>query len=177
MARLPIFAHPHPVLRKVAAPVTELTPELVKLVEDMAETMYSDDGVGLAAPQVGASVRLIVCDPVPADEQGKDLLVLFNPEITAKDGEVEWEEGCLSVPEVNGWVTRAERVSVKGFDQDFKPVAFEAEGLKAVCLQHELDHLDGKLFFDRLGPIKRKLLLREYTRRRQQADGASQDES
>jgi len=173
MARLPVLTHPDPVLRQVAVPVTELSPEILTLVEDMAETMYSDDGVGLAAPQVGASLRLIVCDPVPADEQGKDLLVLFNPKITARAGELEWEEGCLSVPEVNGWVTRAERVTVTGLDVNFKPVTIEAEGLGAVCLQHEIDHLDGKLFFDRLGPIKRKLLLRDYTRLRQKAQDPS----
>lgn len=175
MARLPILTHPNPVLRKIAAPVTAMTPELTKLIEDMAETMYSDDGVGLAAPQVGVSIRLIVCDPVPAEQQGKDLLVVFNPEITARAGEVEWEEGCLSVPEVNAFVARSETITVTGRDHEFQPITIEAEGLEAICLQHEIDHLDGKLFFDRLGPIKRKLLLREYTRQRQQADAAGEE--
>ncbi len=169
MARLPILTHPHPVLRQPAATVTELTPALVKLVEDMAETMYTDDGVGLAAPQVGASVRLIVCDPVGADEQGKNLMVLFNPEIVKREGELEWEEGCLSVPGVKGWVARAERVVVKAQDANLQPVTIEADDLKAVCLQHEIDHLDGKLFFDRIGPLKRKFLLKEYDKKRREA--------
>jgi peptide deformylase len=170
MARLPILTHPHPVLRQQAAPVTALTPELVKLVEDMAETMYTDDGVGLAAPQVGASVRLIVCDPVAAEEQGKNLLVLFNPEIVKREGELEWEEGCLSVPGVKGWVARSERVVVKALDANLQPVTIEADDLKAVCLQHEIDHLDGKLFFDRIGPLKRKFLLKEYDKKRREAE-------
>jgi peptide deformylase len=157
------------VLRQPAATVTELTPALVKLVEDMAETMYTDDGVGLAAPQVGASVRLIVCDPVGADEQGKNLMVLFNPEIVKREGELEWEEGCLSVPGVKGWVARAERVVVKAQDANLQPVTIEADDLKAVCLQHEIDHLDGKLFFDRIGPLKRKFLLKEYDKKRREA--------
>lgn len=169
MARLPIRTHPDPVLRLKAEPVTALTPELVKLIEDMAETMYTDDGVGLAAPQVGASVRLIVCDPVETEEQGKNLLVLFNPEIVKREGELEWEEGCLSVPGVKGWVVRSEKVTVKALDQNLQPVTIEADDLKAVCLQHEIDHLDGMLFFDRIGPLKRKFLLKEYDKKRREA--------
>ena len=172
MARLPIRTHPDPVLRLKAAPVTALTPEIVKLVEDMAETMYTDDGVGLAAPQVGASVRLIVCDPVSSDEQGKHLMVLFNPEIVKREGELEWEEGCLSVPGVKGWVTRAERVVVRGLDANLQPVTIEADDLRAVCLQHEIDHLDGVLFFDRIGPLKRKFLLKEYEKKKREAEQA-----
>ena len=170
MARLPILTHPHPVLRQKAATVTTLTPELTKLIEDMAETMYTDDGVGLAAPQVGASVRLIVCDPAPSDQQGKNLLVLFNPEIVKREGELEWEEGCLSVPGVKGWVARAEKVVVKAQDAELQPVTIEAEDLAAVCLQHELDHLDGVLFFDRIGPLKRKFLLKEYEKKKREAE-------
>ena len=172
MARLPILTHPHPVLRQKAAPVTALTPEIQKLVEDMAETMYADDGVGLAAPQVGRSVRLVVCDPVSSEEQGKNLMVLFNPEIVQREGELEWEEGCLSVPGVKGWVTRAEKVVVKALDAQFQPVTLEADDLRAVCLQHELDHLDGVLFFDRIGPLKRKFLLKEYDKKKREAEKA-----
>jgi peptide deformylase len=172
MARLPIRTHPDDVLRQVAEPVTALTDELRTLVEDMAETMYADDGVGLAAPQVGAPVRLIVCDPAPAEEQGRDLVVLFNPEIVAREGELEWEEGCLSIPGVRGWVARAERITIEARDAELEPVTLEAEGLMAVCLQHEIDHLNGVLFFDHLSPLKRKLLLREYSRLQRQATEA-----
>jgi peptide deformylase len=172
MARLPILTHPHPVLRQKAAPVTAMTPDLAKLIEDMAETMYADDGVGLAAPQVGVSLRLIVCDPVASEEQGKQLMVLLNPEIVKREGEVEWEEGCLSVPGVKGWVTRAEKVVVKALDAQLQPITVEADELRAVCLQHELDHLDGLLFFDRIGPLKRKFLLKEYDKKKRETEKA-----
>ena len=162
MAILPVFTHPHPVLKQVAAPVDAIDDRLRALVEDMAETMYREDGIGLAAPQVGESIRLIVCDPVAAEEQGKDLLVLFNPELVSADGSIDWEEGCLSVPDVRATVKRAGRVTIRARDKDFRPIEIEAEGLAAVCLQHEIDHLDGKLFFERLSSLKRRLLLREY---------------
>jgi peptide deformylase len=162
MAILPVLTHPDPVLKQIAAPVEALDDRLRALVEDMAETMYREDGIGLAAPQVGESIRLIVCDPVAAEEQGKNLLVLYNPEIVASEDSIDWEEGCLSVPDVRATVKRAGRVVIRARDRDFDLIEIQAEGLAAVCLQHEIDHLDGKLFFERLSSLKRRLLLREY---------------
>lgn len=155
MALLPILEYPDPRLKKVAAPVTSFTPDLVKLVRDMAETMYAAPGVGLAATQVDVHKRVIVID---VSEAKDDLLVLVNPEIVAAEGEAECEEGCLSVPGYYDKVTRAARITVRARDERGEPIERTAEGLLAVCIQHEMDHLVGKVFVDYLSPLKRARL-------------------
>lgn len=151
MALLPILHYPDPRLHQSATPVTEFTAELKQLAEDMTETMYAAPGVGLAAPQVNVHQRLIVVD-VSEDKNG--LMVLVNPQIIAREGEQEYEEGCLSVPGVYSKITRAARVKVKAQDLEGAPFEVEADGLLAVCLQHEIDHLDGKVFVDYLSQLK-----------------------
>lgn len=155
MALLPILEYPDPRLRKVAKPVTQFTPELVKLVRDMAETMYAAPGVGLAATQVDVHKRIIVIDTSDTKE---DLLVLVNPEIVAAEGEAECEEGCLSVPGYYDKVTRAARITVRARNEHGEPIERTADGLLAVCIQHEMDHLLGKMFVDYLSPLKRARL-------------------
>ena len=155
MALLPILEYPDPRLRKVAKPVTAFTPELVKLVRDMAETMYAAPGVGLAATQVDVHKRVIVIDISDAKDH---LLVLVNPQIVAAEGEAECEEGCLSVPGYYDSVTRAARITVRARNEHDEPIERTAEGLLAVCIQHELDHLVGKMFVDYLSPLKRARL-------------------
>jgi peptide deformylase len=155
MALLPILEYPDPRLKKVAAPVTAFTPDLVKLVRDMAETMYAAPGVGLAATQVDVHKRVIVID---VSEAKDDLLVLVNPEIVSAEGEAECEEGCLSVPGYYDKVTRAARITVRARDERGEPIERTAEGLLAVCIQHEMDHLVGKVFVDYLSPLKRARL-------------------
>ena len=155
MALLPILEYPDPRLRKVAKPVTQFTPELVKLVRDMAETMYAAPGVGLAATQVDVHKRIIVIDTSDTKE---DLLVLVNPEIVAAEGEAECEEGCLSVPGYYDKVTRAARITVRARNERGEPIERTADGLLAVCIQHEMDHLLGKMFVDYLSPLKRARL-------------------
>ncbi len=161
MAILEIVKYPHPVLSKVAAPVKSITGKTVQLVNDMLETMYAAPGVGLAGPQVGQSQRIIVLDIDP-ENPGKQTYKLINPVITRAEGEVIWEEGCLSVVDFTAEVRRAALVEVVASDEKEKEVRIAAEGLLAVALQHEIDHLDGKLFIDRISRLKRDL----YRRRR-----------
>jgi peptide deformylase len=155
MALLPILEYPDPRLKKVAAPVTAFTPDLVKLVRDMAETMYAAPGVGLAATQVDIHKRVIVIDVSQAKD---DLVVLVNPEIITASGEVECEEGCLSVPGYYDTVYRAARVTVRARNERGEPFERTAEDMLAVCVQHEMDHLVGRMFVDYLSPLKRARL-------------------
>jgi peptide deformylase len=155
MARLTILEYPDPRLRKVAAPVPAVTPEIQKLVRDMAETMYAAPGIGLAATQVDVHKRVIVMD---ISETRDQLKVFINPEILSSAGEAENEEGCLSVPGYYDKVMRAARVRVRALGQDGAPFEVDAEGLLAVCIQHEMDHLVGKVFVDHLSPLKRARL-------------------
>jgi peptide deformylase len=159
MALRQIFSFPDAILKKKALPVANLTGSEAALIADMVETMYAAPGVGLAAPQVGASQRIIVVD-VNHEERGKQLLRLVNPVIREREGTIVWEEGCLSVPDFTAEVTRAGRVLVSGWTLDDKEISIEAEGLLAVALQHEIDHLDGKLFLDRISRLKRDLYKR-----------------
>ena len=149
---LPILEFPDPRLRKVAARVGKVTPEIERLVRDMAETMYAAPGIGLAATQVNVHKRVIVMD---ISETRDQLRVFIDPEIVFAEGEAECEEGCLSVPGYYDKVTRAARVRVRATGVDGKPFELEAEGLLAVCIQHEMDHLLGKVFVDYLSPLKR----------------------
>ena len=158
MALRPILQYPAPVLKQPAAAVGNIGGDVVQLVEDMAETMYAAPGVGLAAPQVGVGQRIIVLDVRSGDDEpGKQLLKLINPTITEREGEIVWEEGCLSVPDFTAPVTRARRILVRAWTPDEREVQIEAEEFLAVALQHEIDHLEGKLFLDRLSRLKRDL--------------------
>jgi peptide deformylase len=161
MALLEIRKYPDAVLSTVASPVKNITGETAKYVADMIETMYAAPGVGLAAPQVGISQRVIVLD-VDHENPRKQVFKLINPVITRAEGEVIWEEGCLSVVDFTAEVKRAAKVEVVAFDENQKEIRIDADGLLAVALQHEIDHLDGKLFIDRISRLKRDL----YRRRR-----------
>jgi peptide deformylase len=164
MAHLPILEYPDPRLKKVAAPVTAFTPEIVKLVRDMADTMYAAPGVGLAATQVDVHKQVIVID---TSDTKDDLLILINPEIIAAEGESECEEGCLSVPGYYDTVTRAARITVRARNERGEPIERTADGLLAVCIQHEMDHLVGKVFVDYLSPLKRaRLVARQRKKQR-----------
>jgi peptide deformylase len=160
MAVLPIRKLPDPVLRERAREIREVNAELQQLIDDMAETMYAAPGLGLAANQVGVLHRLIVFDVSQRDGGHRDLQVLINPCITAREGDILHEEGCLSVADFSAEVRRHARVTVKGLDRDGKPVELTGDGLLAVVMQHEMDHLDGILFIDHISRLKRGLYLR-----------------
>lgn len=162
MALLPILHYPDPRLKKRAEPVEAVDESIRRLAADMAETMYAAPGIGLAATQVDVHKRVIVID-VTEDRSG--LTVLINPEILEKDGECVSEEGCLSVPGIYDKVTRAERVRVRALNLQGEPVEFEAEGLLAVCIQHEIDHLDGKVFVEYLSPLKQSRIKAKLVKR------------
>jgi peptide deformylase len=161
MAFLEILKYPDPRLSRRAQPVKNITANTVQFINDMLETMYAAPGVGLAATQVGSLERIIVLD-VDHDNPGKAVYRLINPEITRAEGEIVWEEGCLSVIDFTAEVRRAANIEVVARDEREKEIKIAAEGLLAVALQHEIDHLDGKLFIDRISRLKRDL----YTRRR-----------
>ena len=152
MSVLRVLHFPDDRLRTVAKPVAEITPEIQQLVNDMLETMYDENGIGLAATQVDRHVRVVVID---VSEQRDEPLVLINPEIIAKSGDTTYEEGCLSVPNSYAKVERAAEVTVKAQNANGDWFELQADGLLAICIQHELDHLLGKLFIDYLSPLKR----------------------
>jgi len=156
MAVLQILKYPDPLLREPAKPVRDIDARIATAVENLAETMYAAPGVGLAATQVGIPERIIVLDVHGPDETpGARLLKLINPEITEREGEIVWEEGCLSVPDLTAPVKRARRVLVRAWTTEETEVQIEAEDLLAVALQHEIDHLEGTLFLDHLSRLKR----------------------
>ncbi len=157
MADLKLEKYGSDVLRQVAQPVEEITGEIRQLAEDMLKAMYDSDGVGLAAPQIGISKRIVVIDANPNDPFS-DPIALINPEIVERSGQADAEEGCLSVPEVNGEVERAEAVTVEALNLDGKKVRIEATELLARVIQHEIDHLNGVLFVDHLGRLKQQLI-------------------
>lgn len=152
MAKLDILHYPDPRLHTIAKPVAAVDARIQKLVDDMAATMYAAPGIGLAATQVNVHERVVVID---ISETHDDLLVLINPEIIAQSGTEESEEGCLSVPGIYDKITRAERVTVRALDRNGKSFELKADGLLAVCIQHEMDHLMGKVFVDYLSGLKR----------------------
>jgi len=156
MAVLKVRKYGDPLLRRRAAPVREITPEIRRIVTDMVETMYDEVGIGLAAPQVGISLRLMVV----GDEKTPEARALVNPIIAEQGGEVTSEEGCLSLPGIFAPVTRAEWVKLEAQDLDGKPVSIRARGLAARVYQHEMDHLDGVLLIDRLDPVTRDRIKR-----------------
>lgn len=167
MALLDIVLYPDPFLRTKTKPIQEVTDEVRTLVADMVETMYDAPGIGLAAPQIGSDKRVCVIDCSASEEPDK-LWVLINPEIVKKEGKITWEEGCLSIPGVFEDVKRAERVVVRAQNIDGEFYEIEAEGLEAVCLQHEIDHLNGVLFFDHLSRLKLRMAHKKYKRTRPQ---------
>lgn len=152
MALLTILNYPDPRLHTVAKPVTTFDANLKRLVQDMKETMYAAPGIGLAATQVNQHVQLIVID---TSKDQNDLLVLINPKIVSQSGTQTYEEGCLSVPGIYETVTRAEQIKVQAQDVDGKTFTLDADGLLSVCIQHEMDHLKGKVFVEYLSPLKR----------------------
>ncbi len=157
MADLKVLVYGSSVLRKKAVPVSEVTPELKAFAQEMLQAMYAQNGIGLAAPQVGRSIRLIVIDLTGEEEERKPQ-ILFNPEVTVKQGEATAEEGCLSVPGVWADVNRPEVISVKALNEDGQTVFMEnISGLAARCIQHEIDHLDGVLFVDKISATDRTL--------------------
>jgi peptide deformylase len=166
MAVLKVRRYGDAVLRRRARPVDAVTPEIRRLVADMTDTMYDEVGIGLAAPQVGHSLRLMVV----GDEEGRGVQALVNPVITESGGSVTAEEGCLSLPGIFADVTRAQWVKLEAQDLDGMPVSLTARGLRARVFQHEIDHLDGVLFIDRLDPVTR-----DRVKRRIKKEGFSED--
>jgi peptide deformylase len=171
MARLAILEYPDPRLRIRAEPVTKFDAGVQKLVADMFETMYAAPGIGLAATQVNVHKRILVCDLAT---EGKQPYCLINPEILHAEGQTNAEEGCLSVPEFYDYVDRAALIRVRAFDPHGQPFELKAEGLLAVCIQHEMDHLEGKLFVDYLSELKRERLRKKASKKakRTQHEGA-----
>jgi peptide deformylase len=165
MARLTILEFPDPRLRTRAQPVEHVDAELRKLIDDMFETMYAAPGIGLAATQVNVHKRVLVID---ISETRNESLALINPEIIERQGVEETEEGCLSVPGIYDKVTRAERIRVRALDRNGKSVELDADGLLAVCIQHEIDHLDGKLFVDYLSELKRTRIRKKLEKERKE---------
>jgi peptide deformylase len=164
MTILDICTYPEKVLREKAEDIAAIDEDVVRLAQHMAETMYSAPGIGLAAPQVGVGKRLLVADIAPNSPES-DLLVLVNPEIVSAEGEVAIQEGCLSVPDYQAEVKRYERVTVRGLDLTGEEVDIQAEGLLAIVLQHEIDHLNGILFIDRISKLKRDLFKRRLRKK------------
>ena len=176
MALREVLQFPDKRLREKSKPISEVTDEIRQLAEDMLEVMYDEPGIGLAAPQVGESVRLIVVDTEWTEEEAaKNPLVLVNPEITAREGTITWTEGCLSVPDFQADVERSESVTLEARDLEGEPVRIEASGLQAVCFQHEIDHLDGVLFIDRISRLKREMYVRKRKKqlKQEQAETAA----
>lgn len=157
---LDILKFPDPVLKQVAEPVENITGETAAFIDNMVDTMYAAPGVGLAATQVGLSRRIIVID-TDHENRGQNLIKLINPVMRAAEGEVTSEEGCLSVTEYTAEVKRAARVQVIGLDEHGQDLEIETDGFLAIVLQHEIDHLDGKLFIDRISRLKRELYVRK----------------
>jgi peptide deformylase len=166
MALRPVLQFPDRRLKQVSKPIATITDEIRALAKDMLEVMYDEPGIGLAAPQVAEPIRLIVMDTNWTEEGAeRNPIVVVNPEIVEREGEITWNEGCLSVPDFQAEVERAARVRVRGLDLEGRPFEEAAEELRAVCFQHEIDHLDGVLFIDRISRLKRSL----YVQKRKKA--------
>ena len=166
MAKLEILEFPDRRLRTVAKPVTQVDDALRALIDDMFETMYAAPGIGLAASQVDVHQRLMILD---VSENSDTPMVFINPEILSAEGEEVYEEGCLSVPGIYAEVKRAERIRVRALDRDGETFELETDGLLAICIQHEMDHLAGKLFVDYLSPLKRELVKKKLAKQRRLA--------
>ena len=169
MAIRDILQYPDKRLRNRAEPVGAVTSDVIRLIEDMKETMYAAPGCGLAAPQIGVSLRLFIVDTAGEDEPS-ELRVFINPEIVSLEGKVVWEEGCLSFPGVHEDIERAAKVVVRAVNEQGEPVILEAEGLLGVAVQHENDHLDGVLMIDHMSVLKRRMALRKLQKRAASAE-------
>ncbi len=170
MALREVVLFPDPRLKEISKPIAQVTDELRELARDMIDVMYDEPGIGLAAPQVDEAIRLIVVDTEWAEDGAeRDPLIVVNPEVSEPEGRIVWTEGCLSVPDYRAEVERAERVLLRGMDLDGREIVERAEGLRAVCFQHEIDHLDGILFIDRISRLKRSLYLKK--RKKQLREG------
>lgn len=172
MAKLTILEFPDPRLRTIARPVTAFDDALRTLIADMFETMYTAPGIGLAATQVDVHRQLLVLD---VSEDGSKPMVFVNPQILARDGEQVYQEGCLSVPGIHAEVQRANHIRVRAQDRDGATFELDAEGLLAVCIQHEMDHLAGKLFVDYLSPLKREMVRKKLAKARKDAAAENAD--
>jgi peptide deformylase len=167
MAVRSIHAFPDTILRQKAQPVTALDTEVQRLIDDMVETMYAAPGIGLAAPQIGVSLQVFVVD-VTSGKDPHALMTIINPDLVLLEGRVREDEGCLSVPGIYGLTPRAAKVLLRGINRAGEAVEITGEGLLARALQHEMDHLQGLLFFDRMGPVGRDLVKRKYRRAQRQ---------
>ncbi len=166
-----ILHYPDKRLREPGKKIDAITPQILKLIDDMAETMYEAPGVGLAATQIGEPYQLFVCD-VAAEGEPSDFRVFINPEILESEGDVTWNEGCLSFPGVNEEIERAAKVRVRAMDRNGKTFELEAEGLLAVAIQHEYDHLQGVLMIDHMGPLKKRMTHRKMVKRADESASA-----
>ena len=167
MALLPIIEFPDPRLRTVAKPIAQVDAALRQLIDDMFETMYEAPGIGLAATQVNVHQQLLILD---VSEDKSQPMVFINPEILSSEGSQTYQEGCLSVPGIFADVKRADKITIKALDRDGKSFELAADGLLAVCIQHEMDHLAGKVFVDYLSPLKRELVKKKLAKQRKLAD-------
>jgi peptide deformylase len=172
MALLEILKYPDPRLRTIAQPVNEVSDATRSLIDDMFETMYAAPGIGLAATQVDVHERLLVLD---VSEDRSDPMVFINPEILTSEGSISGDEGCLSVPDIYEEVERADNIRVKALDRDGKEFELEVNGLLSVCIQHEIDHLEGKLFVDYLSTLKRSRLKKKMEKERKRNQEAASD--
>lgn len=167
MQKLDLVLYPDEGLREICQPIHEMTDALDRLIDDMLYTMYDAPGIGLAAPQIAVQQRVIVVD---VSEDKTDPLALINPEIVRTSGSIVWEEGCLSLPGIYAKVERPSDILVRGMNRDGKPIELHAQDLLAVCIQHEIDHLNGKLFVDHLSGIKRARLLQKFRKMQTEQD-------
>jgi len=166
MAVLEILKYPHPLLKKRSQEIEKIDENVRQLIQDMTETMYDANGVGLAACQVGVGKRIIVLDVSPMDPE-QDLFALINPEIVAEEEEIDHEEGCLSVPDCQEIIKRKQKVRVRGMSSEGKEVELEAQGILAIALQHEVDHLNGVLILDRMSGLKREIYRNKHRKKKQ----------
>lgn len=172
MALREVLKFPDPRLKEVSKPIVEVDDALRELARDMIEVMYDEPGIGLAAPQVGASIRMFVIDTEWSDDEvGPNPTVVLNPEISDRVDKIIWEEGCLSVPDYAANVERAAIITLRGHDLEGNPIEERAEGLRAVCIQHEVDHLDGILFIDRISRLKRSLYVKKRKKQLLEEEG------
>lgn len=177
MPKLPLVIYPDAILKNRSTDVTEIGGELVQFCADMVETMYASHGVGLAAPQVGSNIRIITVDVEQEPPNGETLLTLINPVIVESHGRTTYEEGCLSFPGFSADIRRKDQIHVKAYSPEGKEIDLEAEGLLSICIQHEVDHLNGVTFLDRLNPIQRKLAYRRYMQIRREDEDRAADEA
>ena len=171
MALRPVLKFPDERLKRISEPITEVTNELRELARDMCEVMYDEPGIGLAAPQVGEAVRLVVVDTTWTEEDAeRNPTIVLNPVLSDPQGKVIWNEGCLSVPDFTADVERAEQITLTGTDLDGNVIEERLDGLRAVCFQHEIDHLDGKLFIDRISRLKRTMYVKKRKKQLRQEE-------